>query len=137
MTEGESLLLISLIILALGLTSISLYIRILPFSLASMIAWIVLAIGFITGDIGPGFDTLWVDAISILFVLLAFTPLVVQSLQDVSHESNYGGTSFKWKTVQDKSWKPESTDPYIKRREEIRALIDKRRKPRSARRDGL
>ena len=130
MTEGESILLLGLIILALGLTALSMHMRILPYSLASMIAWIALDIGFITGDIGPGFGTLWVEAIAILFVLLAFAPLVVQSLEDVTHESNYGGEKLRWKTVKVKGWKAGDEDRYTQHRNKVRDVISKRNKGR-------
>ncbi len=137
MATGESIMLLSLIILALGLTAVSLHIRILPFSLASMIAWIALDIGFVTGDIGPGFGVLWVEAIAILFTLLAFAPLVVQTLEDVSHESNYGGEILKWKTVKVKGWKAGDEDPYMQHRNKIRDIANKRntKRPKSQVRD--
>ncbi len=139
MSTGESLLLMGLIVLALGLTAISLHIRILPYSLASMIAWIALDIGFVTGDIGPGFGTLWVEAIAILFILLAFAPLVVQGLEDVSHESNYGGDILKWKTIRQRGEKAGDEDPYMQTRLKIRDAVSKRnsKRPRNASRDGL
>ncbi len=133
MSTGDSIMLLGLIVLALGLTGVALHMRILPYSLASMIAWLALDIGFVTGDIGPGFGVLWVEAIAILFTLLAFAPLVVQGLEDVTHESNYGGQILRWKTVKAKGWKAGDEDPYMQHRNKIRDIASKKNTRRSKR----
>ncbi len=130
MTTADSILLVGLVGLALGLTAISIRIRILPYSMAAMIAWITLDIAFITGEIGPGFGVLWVEAISILFILLAFAPLIVQGVEDVSHETEYEGTTMKWTSFRRRGWIPGEEDPYNQRRSEVRRLANKRKRPR-------
>lgn len=127
MSTGDSILLLGLIVLALGLTGVSIKIKLLPYSLASMIAWIALAIGFVTGDIGPGFGTLWVEAIAILFVLLSFAPLITQAVEDVHHETEFGGQKISWTSIKVKGWSPGDGDPYGQRRAEMRQLVGKRR----------
>src|SRR3989304_3786480 len=78
----QGLFLITLIVLALGLMVVSSKYKMLPLAIGASIAWLVLAIAFVTGTIGSGFTVLWVQVVSILFVLLAFIPLIGQVEHD-------------------------------------------------------
>ncbi len=125
-TTAEGLFLVGFIILALGLTKISIETPILPYSIGAMIAWLALDIGFITGEIGPGFGTLWVEAIAILFALLAFAPLVFQSLQEIQHEKVVGKETYNWISYKRRGLEPQQESSYTKRREEIRDISKRR-----------
>ncbi len=132
-STSEGLFFIALVVLALGLTVLAFRYPELPMAVASGIGWVVLASAFVTGSIGPGFTAIWVGGITILFVLMAFVPLLMQMKQEVTNEIIKGKQRSSWTTRELKTQKPSSTEMYSTYREQIRETI-KRGKSRKGRR---
>lgn len=133
MTTSEGIFFIGLVTLALSLTVISFKVRMLPLSVGASISWLVLVSAFVTGSVGPGFDEIWVDSIVLLFVLLAFTPLLSQMKQEVKNEVRLSGRSASWVTYEANDFDPLKKSKYDKHRESIRDIGTRVSKRRSAR----
>jgi len=130
----QGLFLITLIVLALGLMVVSSKYKMLPLAIGASIAWLVLAIAFVTGTIGSGFTVLWVQIVSILFVLLAFIPLIGQMKQEVKNEVQHRGRTSSWITHELGGWDPFKTSTYDSYREKVREVVVRSTKRRRSRR---
>ena len=107
-TSAAGVTLIAFFGLALGLTYISSQVRMLPFSFGASIAWLVPLIALATGVLGPGIGVLWVQAICLVFVMMAFSPLLLQMRTEVRHEKRMGdGGVFNWSAYQKRGWTPD------------------------------
>ena len=108
-TSAEGVTLIAFLGLALGLTFIASQIRMLPFSFGASIAWLVPIMALATGVLGPGIAVLWVQGICLVFLLMAFSPLLLQMRQEVRHERRMGdGGVFNWSSYQKRGWTPDN-----------------------------
>ena len=108
-TSAEGVTLIAFFGLALGLTFMSSQVRMLPFAFGACISWLVPLIALATGVLGPGMAVLWVQAISLVFILMAFSPLLLQMRTEVQHEKRMGDLgTFNWKAYQKRGWTPEN-----------------------------
>ena len=108
-TTTQGVTLIAMLALGLGLTYIAIQAKMLPYAFAAAIAWLVPLIALGTGTIGPGIGVLWVQAICLAFILMAFAPVLMQMRVEVWHERRMGdGGMFNWKSYQKRGWTPES-----------------------------
>ena len=108
-TSAEGVTLIAILGLSLGLTFIASQIRMLPFSFGASIAWLVPIMALATGVLGPGIAVLWVQGICLVFLLMAFSPLLLQMRQEVRHERRMGdGGVFNWSSYQKRGWTPDN-----------------------------
>jgi len=128
-TIVAGLFFMGLVVLSLGLTVVSFREKFLPTSLGASISWLALGAAFITSAIGPGFSVLWVQAITILFILLAFIPLIGQMRQEVRNEVFLRGKKSSWITYETGGKELNKQSPYDAHREKIRKAIG--RKPRN------
>jgi len=108
-TSAEGVTLIAFLGLALGLTYMASQIRMLPFSFGASIAWLVPIMALATGVLGPGIAVLWVQGICLVFLLMAFGPLLLQMRTEVRHEKRMGDMgTFNWTAYQKRGWTPDN-----------------------------
>ena len=108
-TSAEGVTLIAFLGLALGLTFMASQIRMLPYAFGASIAWLVPIMALATGVLGPGIAVLWVQGICLVFLLMAFSPLLFQMRQEVRHEKRMGDLgTFNWTAYQKRGWTPEN-----------------------------
>lgn len=108
-TSAQGVTLIAFLGLALGLTYIASQVRMLPYSFGASIAWLVPIMALATGVIGPGIGVLWVQGICLVFLMMAFSPLLLQMRQEVRHERRMGdGGVFNWNSYQKRGWTPDN-----------------------------
>ena len=108
-TSAEGVTLIAFLGLALGLTFMAYQVRMLPYSFGASIAWLVPIMALATGVLGPGIAVLWVQGLCLVFLLMAFAPLLHQMRTEVRHEKrmDHLGT-FNWSSYQKRGWTPEN-----------------------------
>ena len=108
-TSAEGVTLIAFLGLALGLTFMASQIRMLPYAFGASIAWLVPIMALATGVLGPGIAVLWVQGICLVFLLMAFSPLLLQMRTEVRHEKRMGDMgTFNWTAYQKRGWTPEN-----------------------------
>jgi len=108
-TSAEGVTLIAFLGLALGLTFMASQVRMLPYSFGASIAWLVPIMALATGVLGPGISVLWVQGICLVFLLMAFSPLLLQMRTEVRHEKRMGDMgTFNWTAYQKRGWTPDN-----------------------------
>ena len=108
-TSAEGVTLIAFLGLALGLTFMASQVRILPYAFSASIAWLVPIMALATGVLGPGISVLWVQGICLVFLLMAFSPLLLQMRTEVRHEKRMGDMgTFNWTAYQKRGWTPDN-----------------------------
>ena len=108
-TSAEGVTLIAFLGLALGLTFMASQVRMLPYSFGASIAWLVPIMALATGVLGPGISVLWVQGICLVFLLMAFSPLLLQMRTEVRHEKRMGDRgTFNWTAYQKRGWTPDN-----------------------------
>ena len=108
-TSAEGVTLIAFLGLALGLTFMASQVRMLPYYFGASIAWLVPIMALATGVLGPGISVLWVQGICLVFLLMAFSPLLLQMRTEVRHEKRMGDMgTFNWTAYQKRGWTPDN-----------------------------
>ena len=125
METGEGVFLLGLVSLALGLTWISSRLSFLPIAVAAAISWLVLDAAVLTGSIGPGFTETWVEAAAILFTLMVFVPLLLQSKVEVKNEVRNSNQSFSWVSREMSSYDPSKSSTYDEHRKLTREIAER------------
>lgn len=130
--SAQGITLIAFIALALGLTYLSSQIRIITYAFGACIAWLIPLMALATGVLGPGISVLWVQGASLLFVLMAFSPLLLQMRQEVQHERRFGDAgSFNWKSYEKRGWTPDDGDSYARFRGNLKQITSRANQSRA------
>ena len=86
-----------------------------------------MAIAFITGALGPGFGEEWVQAVVILFMVMTFTPLLMQMRTIVRYEQRRENSTRSWTSFASKSQLEDvPPDRYSEYRQRLREIVKKR-----------
>lgn len=92
MTITGDYLITFLVLLALGLTIIANRIGIILFRMAAAVSWLTLGILFWTNQLGTSLGSPWVQAVSLVFLVMAVGVLSLQMRTDIRHEAQVRGS---------------------------------------------
>lgn len=87
MSVSGDTLLIAIILLAIGLTLVSLKVKLILFRLGASMAWLCLGVLLLTGNLsGLSIGESWCQVLGFIFLVMTIAPLTLQMMTDVHHE---------------------------------------------------